>query len=92
MHRERLASSAVVSAGYDPATQQLEIEFRGGRVYRYRDVPRGVYDFLVRASSKGGYVNRMIEGRYSYEEISASLPEQDILGALRASLKAREEP
>lgn len=94
MLRHPLASTAVTSAGYDPDTQQLELEFRNGRLYRYSDVPPGVYDFLLRSPSKGGYVNRMIDGKYSHEDITPAPREQDLAAALTASLgeatKSRE--
>jgi len=86
MQREPLISKAVTSAGYDPDTEQLEIEFRSGRVYRYRGVPRGVFDFLLRTKSKGSYVHRMVDGHYPYEEITPAPAAIDLLGALRASL------
>jgi hypothetical protein len=86
MQREPLTSTALVSAGYDPHTRELELEFRGGRVYRYRDVPHGVYEFLLRTPNKGGYVNRMIDGHYPHEDVSPAPPAQDLLEALTASL------
>jgi len=86
MQRKPLTSTTVVSAGYDDGSQQLEIEFHGGRIYRYSGVPRGVYDFLLRARSKGGYVSRMIDGHYAHEEITVAPPEQDLRRALLASL------
>jgi hypothetical protein len=92
MERTPLSSAAVVSAGYDPDTQQLEIEFKAGRVYVYSDVPPGVFDFLLRTKHKGSYVNRMIHGQYSYREITPAPPEQDLLEALSASLGAAREP
>jgi lysyl-tRNA synthetase class 2 len=87
MQRIPLASSALVSAGYDPDTCELELEFRGGRIYRYGAVPKGVYDFLLRTKHKGSYVSRMIVGRYSHEDVSPAAEEQDVLSALRASLE-----
>ncbi len=90
MRRDPLSSTTVISAGYDLATQELELEFRNGRVYRYRDVPSGAYEFLKRASSKGGFVNRMIEGKYPYEEVTPARPPQDLLHALRASLDGQD--
>lgn len=92
MQREPLVSTAVVSAGYDPETRVLEIEFRGGRIYRYRDVPPSVYEFLRRTRSKGGFVSRMIDGHYAYEEVVEEVPEPDLLSALQASLTAEPEP
>lgn len=86
MQRIPLVSNAVVSAGYDAENQELEIEFRHGRLYRYRGVPPGVYQFLLRSPSKGGYVNRMIDGHYPHEEITEIPAEQDLRAALLASL------
>jgi hypothetical protein len=91
MRRTPLASQAIVSAGYDPQAKILELEFRNGRIYRYLGVPPGVYEFLLRTPSKGGYVNRMIDGHYPHEEVTPAPPEQDLLGALHASLKAPED-
>ena len=86
MQRIPLASTALASVGYDAATCELEVEFRSGRIYRYREVPPGTYDFLLRARHKGQYFNRMIANRYAFEEVGEAAPEQDILGALQASL------
>lgn len=90
MQRTPLRSRAVLSAGYDAATQTLELEFHNGRIYRYRDVPEGVYQFLLRTESKGGYVNRMIQDRYAFEEVTPTPPAQDMLEALQASLDAAQ--
>lgn len=87
MQRSPLQSSAVLSAGYDPITRELELEFKNGRIYRYREVPAGVYEFLLRTPSKGGYVNRMIQNRYAFEEVTPERSEQDVLKALQASLE-----
>jgi KTSC domain len=91
MQRTPLRSRALVSAGYDPAAQILELEFHNGRVYRYREVPAGVFEFLMRTSSKGSFVNRMIDGRYAYEEVhETSGPEPDVASLLEASLHAKD--
>lgn len=92
MQRKILDSTAVVSAGYDAEARELELEFRGGRVYRYRDVPRDVYEFLLRTPEKGRYVNRIIAERFSYAEVPPERREQDVLAALEASLSAPPSP
>jgi hypothetical protein len=91
MQRTPLKSRAVISAGYDPEAELLELEFHNGRVYRYRNVPEGVYQFLLRTESKGGYVNRMIQDRYAFEEVTPGAPAQDVLAALQASLDAAQK-
>ncbi len=63
--RQPLNSSALASAGYDPAAQILEVEFAGnGSVYRYYDVPETIYQSLISASSVGGYYNSSIRGQF----------------------------
>jgi hypothetical protein len=69
MKRTRVKSSGVNSIGYDAAKRALEVEFAGGRVYRYQDVPPEVFDELERAESKGIYVNLVIKPNYPFDEV-----------------------
>lgn len=85
---------------------ELELEFRSGRVYRYRAVPRGVLDWLLRSKNMGAFVTRMIVGRYpmveSREEQAlpsagaggdvCALAEASLEQALRASLARLSDP
>jgi hypothetical protein len=54
----------MVSVGYDAAHSTLEIEFRTGHVYEYFAVPRGVYQGLLNAASKGRFFHAEIDGVY----------------------------
>lgn len=91
MERSPLASRTVLSAGYDAERQVLELEFSSGRIYQFDGVPRPTYDWLVRTSSKGSFVTRMINGRYPYRDVThASVEPVDLEAALRASLSQRE--
>jgi hypothetical protein len=54
MVRQLVESSSISSVGFDPASQVLEVEFRrGGRVYRFFDVPEFLFKGLMVARSKG---------------------------------------
>lgn len=55
MYRERVASEALRSVGYDPDQRILEIEFASGEVYAYFDVPPELHVGLMTAASHGGY-------------------------------------
>lgn len=55
MDREPVESQALVSVGYDPDRRMLEIEFEGGAVYRYYDVPPELHAELMAAPSRGEY-------------------------------------
>jgi hypothetical protein len=59
-------SSLIRAVGYDLASSVLEVEFAGGRVYEYFDVPLSVYSELMNASSKGAYFNDHIRDMYPY--------------------------
>jgi len=93
MERVPLRSRAVASAGYDAATRTLEIEFTSGRVYRYRDVPASVYEWLLRVPSKGTYVSRSIVDTYEFEDVthpSVAPADGDLEALLEASVRDGE--
>lgn len=69
MERTLVVSSNIVSIGYDEANSVLEIEFKGGEVYEYFDVPEHVYNELMGAGSHGSYHNSHIRSKYRYQRI-----------------------
>jgi hypothetical protein len=60
MDRTPIDSTTLASAGYDTAACLLELEFRGGAIYRYLSVPASLYRDLLAADSKGRFFNRFI--------------------------------
>jgi len=55
---------------YDENTLTLEIEFHGGRVYQYFDVPSHVFEGLKTAyDSHGKFFNEHIKGYYRYARV-----------------------
>lgn len=58
--REAVASSNIVSVGYDPASEILELEFHGGAVYRYDGVTAEEHAALIGADSIGSYVANVL--------------------------------
>ena len=69
MDRQSVSSSNIRSIGYDAASSTLEVEFHGGGVYQYYGVPENVYSALMRASSKGRYLNDHIKDRYRCRQV-----------------------
>ncbi len=65
MERILVDSSSVARVGYDPATFELEVEFRNGRSYRYQQVPVAAYRLLLQAPSIGEFVNKQIKPRFA---------------------------
>ncbi len=69
MERTQIAgSSNLKSAGYDPETKVLEVEFERG-TYQYTRVPQGVFDGLMKAESKGRYFRVNVQGFYDFERM-----------------------
>lgn len=62
MNRQPVKSSNLVSAGYVAGV--LEIEFRGGKIYRYDGVPVEVYVGLTVADSAGKFFAQHIQPAY----------------------------
>ena len=62
-------SSTLEAVGYDPATSELHISFKGGRQYAYFGVPSSVHVALMNAWSKGAYFYYAIRFRYRSERV-----------------------
>lgn len=69
MKRTAVDSSMLASAGYDPTSQTLEVEFNTGRVYQYFDLPQSEYDGLMAADSLGSYFYHNIRDSYRYQKV-----------------------
>ena len=67
MQRIPVTSSELVSVGYDPNSHVLEVEFSGGAVYQYHEVPAAQHEGLMSALSHGRYFNEYVRNAgYSY--------------------------
>lgn len=63
-------SSNLRAVGYDETQQILYVEFKHGGTYRYLGVDKSIYDGLLRADSKGTYLDQMVKkAGYGYEKI-----------------------
>jgi len=58
--RKTVTSSNIVSVGYDPETQNMEVEFKGGGVYTYHDVDKAAHDAFINAESIGKHFHANI--------------------------------
>jgi len=68
MERDAVHSEAIASIGYDPPSRVLEVEFAGGGIYRYFDVPPEVYERFLQADSKGRFITCCIKPAYPYQK------------------------
>jgi KTSC domain-containing protein len=70
MDRTPLDSTTIASAGYDPETRVLEVQFCGGAICRYHLVPCSIYRDLLAADSKGRFFNRSIRRNFACEPLA----------------------
>lgn len=62
MERTPVKSSNVVSAGYDEGTKTLEVEYIGGKVYRFADVSPEAHGSFRGAESAGKFLRTLSKG------------------------------
>ncbi len=87
---EAVNSKGIRWIRYDERARTLDVAYPNSGEYRYFDVGPEVYAWLVRAESKGKFVNRLVKERYRYERIDggqASGGEEDLEQLLRDSLQ-----
>ncbi|MCW2696781.1 MAG: uncharacterized protein JWR62_1866 [Modestobacter sp.] len=69
MLRTRVDSSNIATVGYDEEQRVLEIVFHDGRVYHYLEVPPERALSLLRAESKGRFLNREIKPAFDHRAV-----------------------
>jgi len=70
MMREPVASSNIVSMGYDEPSETLEIEFSNSTIYQYFNVSAEMFEQLKYAPSKGQFLNAYIKNAYPFSRVS----------------------
>ena len=61
-----VVSSNVEAIGYDDNAEELHVQFVSGEGYVYHDVPRAIFDALMDAPSKGGFLNKEVKRIYRF--------------------------
>ena len=91
---EAVNSKGIRWVRYDERTRTLDVAYTSSGEYRYFDVGPEVYSWLMKAESKGKFVNRLVKEKYRYERLdaeSASSMEADLEQLLRESLNSPTE-
>lgn len=66
---QSVESSMIQAVGYDEEAKALRVVFNSGKTYEYDGVPKAVYDELMAADSKGGFMRQAIIDCYSYRRV-----------------------
>ena len=59
-------STLLAAIAYDAPSELLQLAFRDRTIYQYFGVPADVHAEFLRASSKGGYFNLAIRGKFPF--------------------------
>ncbi len=70
MQREPVASSNLISVGYDDTSQTLEVEFKNGTIYQYYNVGRNIYEEFLASPSKGQFLAYQIKNGFPYSRVA----------------------
>jgi len=68
MSWQEIKSSNVARARYTDG--DMEVEFKGGSLYRYKDVPEKVFNGLLKAESVGRFLTSEIKDKFDYVKIT----------------------
>jgi hypothetical protein len=75
---EAVNSKGIRWVRYDERTRTLDVAYTSSGEYRYFDVGPEVYSWLMKAESKGKFVNRLVKEKYRYERLDAeSVPSDE---------------
>ena len=64
MEFKDVQSSNIKRVGYE--NEELVVEYLSGSRYRYKKVPKIIYESLLESDSKGKFMNSKIKGQYEY--------------------------
>lgn len=62
-------SSAIKNVTYNAHTRALKVQFIGGQLYEYQNVPVEVYDEFCQAESLGKFFNENIKTKFNKDEM-----------------------
>jgi KTSC domain len=66
MTRIKVNSDQLLSIGYEPDSELLELEFPCTSVYEYQKVQPVLYMGLMHTDAKGDYFNKHIKDKFQY--------------------------
>lgn len=71
MKLNEVQSSNIRRIGWD--SEGLVVEYLAGTQYRYKKVPKEIYEQFLSAESKGRFMNEFIKNKYEYTKLEEKL-------------------
>lgn len=72
----KVQSSNILSVAYIPDDKEMFIKFKGNSIYKYSDVDHKIFDELMEARSKGGFMHKPVIKNLKFERIDMSKNDQ----------------
>ena len=72
MTRIKIHSNILLSVGYEPDSESLELEFPNNGVYEYHKVHPVIYMGLMHTEAKEAYFDKHIKDKFRYTVIKES--------------------
>jgi len=69
-----MPSTVIADIRYDQLNGDLYLRFVSGDLYKYKNVPAEVYEQLMKATSKGTFLNKSIKRNFDYQKIVNDKP------------------
>ena len=63
IERKAVEGSNIVSVGFCPDRKCVDVEYKSGGVYRYRDCDQTLFDDLMKAKSVGKFVHANLKSK-----------------------------
>lgn len=70
MDMQPVESSNVSAVGYDPDSQTLHVEFKGGSRYEYAGVPPEAHAELMQSDSIGRHLHERIKSAHQHKKLA----------------------
>ena len=67
MKLNEVVSSSISKVGYEDNC--LLVEYLSGAQYKYKNVPRELYEELLGATSKGKFIAAKVKGKFDYDKL-----------------------
>jgi hypothetical protein len=68
MELSKVRSKSIEAIGYDKDEELLEVVFKSGEVYVYKDVPHNIYMSFMTAPSLGTFFNEYVKNDFEFEK------------------------
>jgi len=72
MTRIKVHSTTLLSVGYEPDSELLELEFPGKTIHEYHKVHPVIYMGLMHTDTKEDYIDKHIRDKYKYRMVKES--------------------